>query len=193
MCVHAVRHIDPGEALCIHMPGQGAPPVFEACRAAAGVDALEFPEDSDEEDAHGWLDAPESVVQLDAQKLEVRRSQVHGVGVFARVDFEAGDVVEVAPVLPLLFSELRHTRLHEYVFGSDFVTPPLGRRSSVVLLPLGLGALYNHDHAPNVWVRRFQHQPFVQAWVALDSVPAGSELFVSYGAGYWAAPWRHDP
>lgn len=65
-----------------------------------------------------------------------------GRGVFAGKNFKKGEVIEVAPILILEFSDFVDTKwnkLFEYYFWMD----------DYVALALGFGSLYNHSKQPN--------------------------------------------
>lgn len=123
-----------------------------------------------------------------AGAVRAGRSRVHGLGVFALVDFAPESVVEVCPGLTL--DKDGRVALADYAMsfeakGDNSVSSDgLPRRLSVVAL--GCGALYNHREVPNVaWCYLRDVAEGVVAMVALRQVFAGEELFISYGAGYW--------
>merc|ERR1712008_132290 len=79
----------------------------------------------------------------------------------------------------------------DYIFGSDLVALAGQQSSSIVLLPLGYGGIFNHSsERPSVYAKRYLDQPFLQCWGIQAPVQAGEELLINYGAGYWEAPWR---
>lgn len=79
-----------------------------------------------------------------ASKVYVSNSHIlnSGRGVFASKNIKKGEVIEVAPILVLEFTDLVETRwnlLFEYYFWMD----------DFVALVLGYGSLYNHSKDPN--------------------------------------------
>lgn len=156
LVLRAVRHISPGEPLfapkkapVVHTgmhPSQAVstllPPVFEAARTATCVDGMVLQEPDEDEEEYVFADAPEALSQLQAPAVCIGASAVQGVGVFARRDIRPGEVVDLAPMLPVAHKEIRHSPLRDYVYQSDFQAS-----TDVVLLPLGLGGLYNHSHS----------------------------------------------
>lgn len=81
--------------------------------------------------------SPSKKVYLSKSKIpEAKR------GVFAAVDIKKGEVIEVAPILVLEFTDLIETKwnlLFEYYFWMD----------DYVALALGFASLYNHSKDPN--------------------------------------------
>ena len=109
--------------------------------------------------------------------IGVRESPtVGGRGVFALRDFDAREYVEVCPVINVLKDGIKDGGIiRDYVFSSDMSE----EYSSVVL---GYGMLYNHSDDPNLsW---FWHGGSMAFW-SLRKIPAGSELFINYGKGWW--------
>ncbi|MDX1407104.1 MAG: SET domain-containing protein-lysine N-methyltransferase [Saprospiraceae bacterium] len=103
-------------------------------------------------------------------------SEIHGRGVFCAVDVQAGDVLEICPVVVLDLDEnqwLQRSRLFEYYFiwagGKPAIT-------------LGFGSLYNHAEAPNAdFIPDYGSDLIV--FVALEMIPAGKEITIDYQAG----------
>lgn len=77
--------------------------------------------------------------------LFITSSPLHGRGVFAAMDIEPGEIIEICPalVLPIAQQELiDKTDLYNYYFmWSDDET-------SIALI-LGYGSIYNHSYKPN--------------------------------------------
>lgn len=104
-------------------------------------------------------------------KVRLGRSR-HGRGVFARIDFKAGDMIEVAPMLALSEGDAEltdQTMLADYVYVCEGVT----------LLAGGLGSFYNHSSRPNVAVE-IDLDARVLSVSALTAIKAGSELRFDY-------------
>jgi uncharacterized protein len=76
------------------------------------------------------------------RRLYLRRSPIHGLGVFAATDRQPGVVLEVSPVLVVRRKQvaaLQQTVLCRYFFQ----WPPHS-----AALALGYGSLYNHSYQP---------------------------------------------
>ncbi len=112
-------------------------------------------------------------------RLEVRETADRGRGVFARVAFEAGEVVESCPVIELPEEQLvqvGNTILHSYFFQWG------GTRDDGAIA-LGFGSLYNHTNDPNaMYVRKLEQKTI--DFVALRPIAPGEEITVSYHGGF---------
>ena len=78
------------------------------------------------------------------KKIYLAKSKIpkSGRGVFATTDIKKGEIIEVAPILILAFTDFIDTKwnlLFEYYFWMD----------DFVVLALGYGSLYNHSTNPN--------------------------------------------
>mmetsp|Transcript_103762 Transcript_103762/g.292010 ORF Transcript_103762/g.292010 Transcript_103762/m.292010 type:complete len:424 (+) Transcript_103762:123-1394(+) len=201
----AARRLVAGEALTVarspHLAlgavggaSLSPPPVFSAAvRAAGGAGSLRLRQPSAVEEQYVLSEVPRSLRRrTEAPGALAGASALHGAGAFAARGRERGELVEHVPMLPVIYSEVCHSELRDYVFAGDFLDDAAAAR--FVVLPLGLGGLYNHsDSAPNIYARRYLHEPFLQAWTAQRDVAAGEEMLVSYGEAYWKAPWRKPP
>lgn len=106
--------------------------------------------------------------------LEIRTSPTHGRGVFTTERVHAGEVLEVAPVLPFDRKDTRRidaTALSQYVFdwGDD--------RTAVAF---GYVSLCNHGMPPNAEVEVAEDPPTITLTACRD-IPAGTEILVDYG------------
>mmetsp|Transcript_5180 Transcript_5180/g.14870 ORF Transcript_5180/g.14870 Transcript_5180/m.14870 type:complete len:328 (-) Transcript_5180:55-1038(-) len=178
------REIAPGDELCV-AEGAGAaaplPPIFEAAAAAMRRVA-----GSADQPAICAVDHGSAVRRAWPPRALPSASSLHGTGAFAAREVARGEVIEEAPTLPLVFREIVGTALRDYVFLSS------GPQSSgIVLLPLGLGAVYNHGGAKgNVRPHPCATRPNVWMWTARHRIRKGEEMLIDYGSEYWAAPWR---
>lgn len=78
------------------------------------------------------------------KKIYILESKIpnSGKGVFASKNIKKGEIIEVAPILILEFSDFIDTKwnlLFEYYFWMD----------DFVVLALGYGSMYNHSPNPN--------------------------------------------
>ena len=94
-----------------------------------------------------------------------------GRGVYATEHFDAGEIVEVAPVVLLaLDSQPFPGAIRRLVYNWS---------KTHVALALGYGSLYNHSDQPNLGFRRFpQGQSII--FSALREIKAGEQLTISY-------------
>jgi SET domain-containing protein len=108
-------------------------------------------------------------------KLEIRPTRNRGRGVFARIRFEQGEIVEAVPVIVIPREQIPHvvaTVIDLYAFK-------FGEEEEHLAIALGYGSLYNHSFSPNA--------RFVTSWsdqqirfVALRDIAAGEEITVNY-------------
>jgi uncharacterized protein len=102
-------------------------------------------------------------------------SELHGRGVFAARDIEAGEIIEICPVLVFPLSELPHMRqtmLDDYYFD-------WGEDGKYYAVCLGYGSLYNHEYEPNAeYGMDFEAETI--DFYAIKPIPAGVEITVNY-------------
>lgn len=109
---------------------------------------------------------------LTCAKLKVKKSSIHGYGVFAEEDIYPGQVVEECYILK---SEEADPGLADYYFEchGDYV------------VCFGYGCIYNHSDQPNV---SYIHHPgsAVLTFIANKLIKQGDEIFISYGETWFA-------
>jgi len=116
---------------------------------------------------------------VETDRLVVRASPERGRGVFAKVSFEEGEVIESCPVIPIPEDEV--DAVGRTVLGNYFFK--WGGTHDEGAVALGFGSLYNHTDAPNaMYVRK--HELGVIDFVALRPIAAGEEITVSYHGGF---------
>ncbi len=105
-------------------------------------------------------------------------SDLHGRGVFCAHPIKSGDLIEIAPVLPLkdtLLKELEDSILYNYYFL-------WGKEQRVPAIVLGFGSLYNHSSTPNATFRP-DFQSRCMFFTALEEIPAGDEITIDFHEG----------
>eukprot|EP00747_Dinoflagellata_sp_TGD_P185216 gnl/TRDRNA2_/TRDRNA2_41638_c1_seq1.p1 gnl/TRDRNA2_/TRDRNA2_41638_c1~~gnl/TRDRNA2_/TRDRNA2_41638_c1_seq1.p1 ORF type:complete len:365 (-),score=48.62 gnl/TRDRNA2_/TRDRNA2_41638_c1_seq1:72-1166(-) len=202
-CLHhwlvfrTTRRVEAGESLyvtplpeaCLRARGAIHRSVFSAARAATGCDTCPTLDDPESLLIYMDDDAPEYVPPPDKSIVVTGASTIHGIGGFAARDIQPDEIVCYVPMLPILISMASGNAIGDYIWASDWE-----KNSDIVFWGLGHGGLYNHDDvSPNIEPRSYVDQPFVQAWVATQFIPKGSELFVSYGDEYWAEKGKPRP
>lgn len=93
-------------------------------------------------------------------------------GVFASKDIKKGEVIEVAPILVLEFTDLVETRwnlLFEYYFWMD----------DYVVLALGYGSLYNHSKNPNCEYKIDKNEKTI-TFTAIRRILEDEEIYFNY-------------
>jgi len=107
--------------------------------------------------------------------VSVEASPIHGLGCFASRNIEAGEVIEVAPCLPLEV-DLPGSLIDDYTFEYD---------EKVQTTMLGYGSIYNHSDRDNVSHYKYHDNPYLEVWIADRFIEEGEELFHDYGAEYF--------
>ena len=112
-------------------------------------------------------------------RITVQDSPLHGLGVFACVDFAKDSVIERCFYLVIDDDDLQEiNRLNDYLFTS----PDL---KSDYLCVLGYGMIYNHGMPPNAeWHIADDDNRFIE-FTALHDIRAGDEILHDYGEDYW--------
>ena len=116
-----------------------------------------------------------------SHKIQIRRSPIHGWGVFAKFDIVVGEILEEVPFLKLPIKKGESTPLLiDYRFnfpsGGDFIYQ---------VIPVGFGCVYNHSNTPNAeWYTDTENEIFI--FRAIKNIKQDSEIFVFYGdSSYW--------
>ena len=109
-----------------------------------------------------------------ASKIYVSSSKIpnSGKGVFATENIRKGEVIEVAPILILEFTDFIDTKwnkLFEYYFWMD----------DYVALALGYGSLYNHSKEPNAGYKLDQKKETI-TFSALKDIKKDQEIVFNY-------------
>ncbi len=112
-------------------------------------------------------------------RITVQDSPLHGLGVFACVDFAKDSVIERCFYLVMDDDDLQEiNRLNDYLFTSPDV-------KSDYLCVLGYGMIYNHGTPPNAeWQIADDDNRFIE-FTALQNIRAGDEILHDYGEDYW--------
>lgn len=116
------------------------------------------------------------------QKIYVKNSPVHGLGVFASEKINKDEIFEVCPILslPMKFGETSHLFI-DYRFNWPSGTSDWEEQ----VISLGFGSLYNHSESPNsYWFSDNETRTF--KFVASCDIEPEEEIFVWYGdVNYW--------
>jgi len=115
-------------------------------------------------------------------KIEVRKSAIHGVGVFAKKDIKKNEVLEEDPFI-LLKGNWKNLQpqVQEYIFGWTKDMPDSKSKAAMVF---GTGAIYNSTAKPNAdWQTSIKKNRFI--YYALKNIKAGEEIMINYGPEYW--------
>ena len=112
-------------------------------------------------------------------KIIVKDSTLHGLGVFACIDFVPGDVIERCPYLVIDDDDLQEiNRLNDYLFTSP-------DKKDDYLCVLGCGMIYNHGAPANAeWQIDDDDNRFIR-FTAKSVIKSGEEILHDYGNEYW--------
>jgi hypothetical protein len=114
--------------------------------------------------------------------LRFGASPLHGMGVFATRDIQAGEVLEMVPTVPAEKYNIFTNTLLDYAYA-----PPFTKK--MVVLQLGFGMVYNHSEKPNALHRIVRSNnddfPLAEVWTAASFIPEGAEVFHNYGPNWW--------
>lgn len=113
--------------------------------------------------------------EIHCHKVTVRRSPIHGRGVFAARDIRQGEVIEAAPIVT-------DSRDHTSSKMMDYV---MAMSDDVVAYGFGYFTFYNDSQDPDAYFEIDKERDLVRV-VASRDIPAGKEIFMSYGDKYWS-------
>lgn len=108
---------------------------------------------------------------LFTKKLTVKKSLIHGYGVFAGEKIEKGEIIEECYAILTAGQDIA---LNNYYFGAQ--------DKSAVLT--GLGFIYNHSEQPNA-TYFFDELNTVMVFQAKNAIEAGKEIVISYGENWF--------
>lgn len=120
-------------------------------------------------------------------KVEVRRSSVHGYGVFAKEDIQPGELIEQSKLLKLGWRSHYNNDpvLKDYVWGNRKCECEECKTHGVhQYLALGFGSLYNHSETPNT-KKKNDFASEIITITAIEPIAKDQEIFVSYGHKYF--------
>ncbi|MES2217142.1 MAG: SET domain-containing protein-lysine N-methyltransferase [Pseudomonadota bacterium] len=105
--------------------------------------------------------------KLFQNKLAVKKSTIHGFGVFADKDLRKGEKIEECC---FVYSDTEDEVVIDYIFEA-------GKKFALLF---GYGSLYNHADEPNAEYE-FNLKRRVATFTAATAIKKGEEIFVSYG------------
>jgi SET domain-containing protein len=118
---------------------------------------------------------------LTSTKIYVKKSPIHGLGVFASELINEGEMIEECPILklPVKKGQTNYT-LIDYTFlwpkSNDWENHVIG---------LGFASLYNHSNNPNAnWISNVERNTF--KFISTKEIKKDEEIFIYYGGeNYW--------
>ncbi|WCT11884.1 SET domain-containing protein-lysine N-methyltransferase [Mucilaginibacter jinjuensis] len=145
--------------------------------------AVEKADHSDTVNKPGYL---VDIIAGHTAKVEVRKSPVHGYGVFAKELIEAGELIEECRLLKLGYrANYNHDPvLKDYVWAGRDDGEQTKLHGLNQYLALGLGVIYNHSDQPNT-IQNLDFDTEVMTIKARQPIQKGEEIFVTYGKKYF--------
>ena len=111
-------------------------------------------------------------------KIEVRKSDVHGYGVFAKESIIAGEILEECHYIKVKLS----TDVYRYVYNW-----PKRRPTKYYAIALGNACIYNSSlkgEEPNAdWETNIERDIFI--FRSIKDIKQGEEIIIYYGDSYW--------
>lgn len=119
-------------------------------------------------------------------KIEIRKSPIHGYGVFAKEIIEANELLEETRLLKLGHrSNYNHDPvLKDYVWAGKDDSEQSQLHGNTQYLALGFGSLYNHSDAPNT-IQDLNFETEIITIKARQPIQKDEEIFISYGKKYF--------
>lgn len=111
-----------------------------------------------------------------ASKVEIKESPIHGKGVFAVRDIEAGEILTVSHVTLLHHEE----QLPEAIATLEF---PWNDEFYALCLS-GVGSFFNHDKNFSAKVLHQDKESLTQTFSATRDIAKGEEVFIYYNDGF---------
>ena len=119
-------------------------------------------------------------------KVEIRRSPVHGYGIFAKALIEAEEPIEECRLLKLAYrANYNHDPvLKDYVWAGKDDGEQTKLHGNTQYIALGFGSLYNHSDQPNT-IQHLNFETEVMTVKARQAIQKDEEIFLNYGKKYF--------
>jgi len=126
------------------------------------------------------------IIKGHSPKVEVRKSPIHGYGVFAKELIEAEELIEECRLLKLGYrANYNHDPvLKDYVWGGKDDGEQTRLHGVNQYLALGFGVLYNHADQPNT-IQHLNFETEIMTIKARQTIQKDEEIFVTYGKKYF--------
>jgi SET domain-containing protein len=129
-------------------------------------------------------------MSLQNAMIFVGPSDLHGQGVFAAREIEAGEIIEICPLLLFPKEQLpfmRRTVVDDYYFD-------WGEDGEWYAIALGYGSLYNHSYTPNAEYEMDFNNKTIDFFCIQPILP-GEEILINYNgeSDNQTKVWFEDP
>jgi hypothetical protein len=151
------------------------------------IDSLERVSDIEPKEEIPTAMGKPDVIFGPSSKIQVRKSSVHGYGVFAIEDIAEGEHIEECRLLRLGW-RTKYTGdpvIKDYVWTNQSCKcKECAMHGPHQYLALGNGSIYNHadEHNTDVIMNYKNEVMYIKA---KKFIPKDSEIFVNYGKNYW--------
>jgi len=126
------------------------------------------------------------VIVGNSPKIEIRKSPVHGYGVFAKEDLAEGELIDQCRLLKLGHrANYNHDPvLKDYIWADRDNSIESKAHGNNIFIALGFGSMYNHSDSPNTkqWVN---YNAGVMTVNTNRVIKKDEEIFVNYGKKYF--------
>ena len=121
-------------------------------------------------------------VLFHSQKIEMRRSPIHGWGIFAKEFIKKDEILEEVPFLVIPMSPTESSSIFlDYRFNFPAGSHPWKKQ----VIPFGFACLYNHSDTMNAWwFSDEENEIFI--FQAIRDIEPDTEITTYYGSeSYW--------
>lgn len=125
--------------------------------------------------------------------IEIKKSVVHGDGVFAKQEIKKDTTIEVSKLLRLgwRMAYQNDPIIRDYCWGNFGCTCEQCKvHGPNGFIALGFGSIYNHSDEPNISIK-LDYEKLKMTITTNRDIQNGEELFVSYGPNYWKTRSRN--
>lgn len=110
--------------------------------------------------------------------IELKKSNVHGLGAFATKKIRKGQVIAKYP-----FIFVEHKKDESLGEADDYIFEHTDTKSIILL---GDGSFFNHNEKANVIYKIGEREKFIY-FIAKKTILPFEECFINYGRGYWSS------
>lgn len=122
------------------------------------------------------------MLKLERKNIAVKKSEIHGWGVFAEQDIFPGDLIEACHYVS---AELKYDIFGDYSFAVRTKNAGSDVDYDLCALSFGYGSIYNHSDTPNASYV-VDHPSSIIYFHALRPIIRGEEIFIYYGDKWFA-------
>jgi SET domain-containing protein len=120
-------------------------------------------------------------------KISLRKSPIHGHGIFSNEEISKGELLEEAKLLKLSWRSkiIQDSVLVNYAWlNTNCNCEQCEKDGLEQYLALGYGSIYNHSKDPNTFLKIDFATEMMQIY-SNKTIQKDEEIFVNYGPKYW--------